>query len=126
MQGTFDRVATFVAKAAITRNARVAIDTTNSGVPAQVILAGANVPAIGIAEYSAAIGDEVAVRLYGSGTMQMIAAVTFAQGAKVYGAASGKIGTTATSTTIVGHALEAATEADDIVHVAPFGAEVAQ
>lgn len=126
MQGTHDNVGSFTAKVAITRNARVAIDTTNSGVPAQVILAGANVPAIGIAEYDAAIGDIVAVRLYGAGTMQMIASAAITQGAAVYGAANGKIGTTATSTTIVGNALEAAGADGDIIHVAPRGCEIAQ
>lgn len=121
MQGTYDNAATFVAGEAITRNARVRINTSGA-----LVLAGANTPAIGVAEYAVADGEACTVRLYGSGTMQMIASEALTVGETVYGAASGKISDTTTGTTIIGQALEAAAADGDIIHVAPYGAEIAQ
>lgn len=122
MQGTFNNVASFIAgTGGVTRNARVTVNTSG-----EAVLAGINDPAIGIAEYAAAAGESVAVRLYGAGTMQMIAAKVLTTGELVYGAADGKISDVAVGSTIVGRALEAAAADGDIIHVAPFGGEVAQ
>lgn len=124
MQGTHDNTVTLMASGAIPRNARVAIPSSNAGAPAQCDAAGANEAAIGVALYAAADGEPVAVRMYGAGTMHMIASKAIDQGEPVYGAADGEITDVSTSAAIIGVALEAAAADQDIILVAPYGREI--
>ncbi len=107
---------TFTAGAAIAKFARVKL---SSGV-----LAAAGVGAsdetleIGVLEDATfTSGDIATVRLRSSqGTTKMIASAAIAAGVAVYGAASGKIATTASGTAI-GVSMEAATADGDVIEV---------
>ena len=103
---------TFVASAAIDQFLRVKL---SSG---QLAAAGADDIDIGTLEEEAfASGDVRAVRLASAtGTRKMVASEAISLGAKVYGAASGKIADTGSGRTI-GIALEAATADGDIIEV---------
>lgn len=90
--------------------------------PGALALAGASDVAIGTAEESAfASGDVIAVRLANAqGTRKMVAAGAISAGSVVYAAADGQVDDT--GTVIQGRALEAATNAGDIIEVMPLGA----
>jgi hypothetical protein len=99
-------VRTFTASEAIAINLRVKL-TANAN---EVAIAGAGEDFIGVAEYPAASGKPVSVRLKNSsGTGNFIAGAAFSYGAPVYGIAAGKVSGTASTNVLVGTALEAAT-----------------
>jgi hypothetical protein len=103
----------FPAAGAITKFSRVTLNSSG-----QVATSAAAEDDIGIAETAAAAaGELVTVRLATqSGTCMAIASGVIAAGAKVYGAATGQIGTTNTNAR-VGIALEAAGAAGDLIEV---------
>lgn len=93
---------TFRATAAIAQNLRVKV-----GSDGRISVAAANETEIGTTERpSFAANDEIAVNLATlEGTTLFVAAGTIAAGAKVYGAAAGKVSATATSAVPIGIAL---------------------
>lgn len=104
-------IRTFEAGGTISQYARVKL---SSG---EVIAAGADDIDIGTCEVLAADGDLVDVRMSNAaGTRFMIASEAIAVGAKVYGAADGKVSDTA-SGRLIGIALEEATADGDIIEV---------
>lgn len=107
-----DPIKTFTSGATIAQYARVKLSSGN------VIAAGANDEDLGTAESQVLTsGDLVDVRLSNAyGTRSMIASEAISLGAKVYGAASGKIADTP-SERFIGKALEAATADGDIIEV---------
>jgi len=113
-------IRTFTANGTLTAKMRVKITSASATSPIQVEAAGAGEQHIGTTEYAAADTTLVAVRLRTyPGTHEGIAADTFAIGATLYGAASGKISDTSSGTAI-GIALEEATAASDIVEFIDF------
>lgn len=97
---------TFRASAAIAQNLRVVV-----GSDGRIAAAGAADADAGVTARPAfAANDEIAVDLPSlEGTTLMTASGTIAAGAKVYGAAAGKVSSTSTSATPIGVALHAAT-----------------
>lgn len=112
-------IRTFTANGAITSKARVKLTGASITSPVQVELAGAGEQHVGVAEFAAASGTLVAVKLRTyPGTHEMVASKVIAQGATVYGAASGLVSDAAVGSAI-GEAVEAAS-ANDIIEVAPY------
>lgn len=104
----------FTATSTVTAFRRVKL-TSASGTAVEH--AGADATHIGVAQNSAAAGEEVTVRLIGrAGTCKVAAAGAFAAGATLYGAAAGLVDDAA-SGTAVGTALEAAATSGDVVEV---------
>lgn len=105
---------TFRTTAAIGQHLRVKV-----GSDGRITAAGANESDIGTtARETFAANEEVAVNLASlEGTDKFVASVEVAIGAKVYGAASGKVGTSATSTQPVGIALSYAAADGDVIEV---------
>jgi hypothetical protein len=104
----------FIATAALGAYVRVKL---SSG---EVVAAGAGEASIGVTEAPCAAGTAVSVRLKNSGgTALFTAAGAFANGATVYGVASGKIDDVVgdPANEIVGTALQAATGDGHIVEV---------
>ena len=117
---TNEGIRTFTANGAITNKARVKLTGGSTTDPVQVEIAGAGEQHIGVAEYAAATGTLVAVKLRTyPGTHEMVASKVIAQGATVYGAASGKISDAAVGSAI-GEAIDAAGANNDIIEVAPY------
>ena len=113
-------IRSFTANGAITDKARVKLTNASTTVPVQVELAGAGEQHIGIAEFAAATGTLVSVRLRTyPGTHEGVATEAFAVGATLYGAATGGIKDTSDGTAI-GIALEEATGVGDIVEFIDF------
>ena len=79
---------------------------------------------LGVTEYSAAAGEDVAVRLLNSGgTVELTAAGAITAGAVVYAAADGEIQAlpaTAATYLQIGIAMEAAAADQDIIEVMPW------
>jgi len=80
---------------------------------------------IGVADYAAADGDNVAVRLLSeAGTLEVTASGVISLDADVFAAADGKVSalpTAAGEYTLVGIAMEAATADGDIIEILPKG-----
>jgi len=113
-------IRTFTASGAITAHARVKITASSSTTPPQVELAGLGEQHAGIAEFAAADGELVSVRLRNyNGTVEAIAASSIAVGAALYGASGGKVASTSSGTTI-GFAVEQATANGDIVEIIQY------
>lgn len=103
---------TFIAGEALEAFRRVKLDTGSGTV---VVYAGAGETAIGVTQDKAASGAAVSVRLIGRGlTIKCEAGEALAEGAALYGAASGKVADTAVGTAVA-TALEAATANGDII-----------
>lgn len=103
-----------VGASALTKHTRVKLA---SGL---LVVAGAGEPAIGTVLDNYASGDVAAVRLFSSGgTFHMVASAAITANALVYGAASGKVSSTATGTCI-GIAKEAASADGNILEVQPL------
>lgn len=80
--------------------------------------AAASVKVVGVAGHDAAVGDKVTVEV--SKPIDLVpAAAAIALGAKVEAAAAGKV-QTATTGTVFGLALSAATAADQLIYVLRF------
>ena len=105
---------TFRTGAAIGQHLRVKV-----GSDATITVAAANDSDVGTtARETFASGEEVAVELASlEGTAKMVAAGVVAIGAKVYGAAAGKVSTTSSSAQPVGIALSAAAADGDVIEV---------
>lgn len=113
-------IRTFTANGALTAKMRVKLTSGSATIPPQVEAAGAGEQHIGITEYAAADGTPVAVKLRTfPGTHEGIAADSFAVGATLYGAASGKISDTSNGTAI-GVAIGSAGADGDIVEFIDF------
>ncbi len=85
---------------------------------ATVVTAGATDVGIGVAEYTAADGEAVAVRLFNAGgTIECVAAGAISAGAAVYAAADGEVA--ASGTLCLGEAIEAATADQDVIEILP-------
>jgi len=113
-------IRTFTASGAVTAHARVKITSASSTTPPQVELAGLGEQHVGIAEYAAADGELVSVRIRNySGTVEAIAASSVAVGAALYGASGGKVASTSSGTTI-GFAVEQATANGDIIEIVQY------
>jgi hypothetical protein len=109
-----ERNKAFIATAAVTAFRRVKL-TSGSGTAVEH--SGAGEAAIGTAQNSAAIGEEVNVRLdNGGGTSKVAVAAGVVLGAAVYNAATGYCDDAASGTSF-GTALEAGTNAGDIIEV---------
>ncbi|HUS46003.1 MAG TPA: capsid cement protein [Phycisphaerae bacterium] len=105
---------TFIATAAVTAFRRVKL-TASSGTAVEH--SGAGEAAIGTAQNTAAIGEEVSVRLDNAGgTHRCVAAGTVVIGAAVYNAATGYVDD-ASSGTSIGTALEGVSNAGDVLEV---------
>lgn len=112
---------TYTANGALGANVRVKLTNASTTAPPQVEVAGLGEQHIGITETAAASGAAVAVRLRTyPGTQEMTAADSFAVGAVLYGAASGKV-SDSSSGSAIGTAMEAATADGDVVEVVPLG-----
>lgn len=118
-------ILTFQAGAAISQFARVKL---SSGVLALAVLAdGPGVELGTLQEASFASGDMRAVKARNfPGSRKMIASAALAIGAKVYTAAAGKVGATATGAFLEGIALTAASADGDIIEVLTECGQVAQ
>ena len=105
---------TFTANGAIPQYSRVVLESAGT-----VAVAAIDDIDIGTATRTAADGDDVSIRLRSAGgTHKMIAVEALACGATVYTENSGKVQDTAASTSyIIGTALEAATADGDIIEV---------
>ncbi|MBF0308122.1 MAG: DUF2190 family protein [Magnetococcales bacterium] len=111
-------VGSFVANGALTRGRRVKATAASS--TRQVEVAGAGEQHIGVVEYDAADGANVAVRMRNhNGTHFGVAADSFAVGAVLYGAAAGKL-SDSSSGSAIGVAISAAGADGDIVEWAPY------
>jgi hypothetical protein len=111
---------TYTANGALGANVRVKLTSASATVPVQVEIAGSGEQHIGITEYAVASGDPVSVRLRTyPGTHEVIGADTFAVGAVLYGAAAGKV-TDSAAGSAIGLAMEACTNANDVVEMVPF------
>lgn len=112
---------TFIAGEAIADKLRVtpAAATTSDPIEVSIAGVGATDPTIGVALYDVAIGEPVAVQLWGQGgTTEAVADGAIGRGVAVYGAAAGKVSTTV-SGDILGYAGEAATADGDIIEIIP-------
>lgn len=113
-------IRTFTANGALTAHMRVKLTAGSATTPPQVEAAGAGEQHMGITEYAAADGALVAVKLRTyPGTHEGIAADSFAVGATLYGAASGKI-SDSSSGTAIGMAIGAAGNDGDVVEFIDF------
>lgn len=111
---------TFTANGALGANVRVKVTGASATVPPQVEIAGAGEQHIGVTEYAVASGAPVTVRLRTyPGTLEVVAADTFSVGAVLYGAGAGKVSDSADGSAI-GQALEACTNAGDLIEMAPY------
>lgn len=111
---------TFTAYGALGEKLRVKIKSGTTTTPPQVELAGAGEQHIGTTEFAVADGGQVSVKLRtASGSHEMIAADSFAVGAVVYGAASGKISDNSSGSAI-GTAKAAASGVGSVVEILPF------
>lgn len=107
---------TFTAGAAVTAKTLVKL---SSGQVVPNTATNADEP-VGVALHDADSGEEVTVDLIGHGkTMEMTASGSISEGASVYAAAGGKIGTTSANRRI-GIALQAASGDGSIIEVLPY------
>ena len=110
-----DREKTFIATAAVTAFRRVKL-TASSGTAVEH--AGAGEACIGVSQNTAAIGEQVTVRMIRPhATHKVVAGGPIVLGAAIYGAADGAVDD-AVSGTAQGTALEVATASGDIIEVA--------
>lgn len=113
-------IRTFTANGALGAKVRVKLTAASATTPPQVEVAGAGEQHIGITEYAVADGALTAVRLRTfPGSHEGIAADSFAVGAVLYGAASGKISDSSNGTAI-GIAIEAAGGDGEIIEFIDF------
>lgn len=85
-----------------------------------LVVAGAGEQGIGVVQDNYAVGDLAAVRLNGSdGTFKVVASAAITANALVYGAASGKVSSTAVGP-VIGVALEAASADGNEIEVLPI------
>jgi hypothetical protein len=113
-------IKTFTANGAIAAKTRVKLTAASTTTPPQVETAGAGEQHIGIAEYAAATGTLVAVRLRTyPGTHECVAAEAVEVGDPLYAAAGGMIKDSSDGTCI-GIAIEQATVLNDIVEFIDF------
>lgn len=120
MAENHDGIRTFTANGALGANVRVKLTNASTTVPIQVESAGAGEQHVGVTEHAAADGAAVAVRLRTApGTVEVTAADSFAVGATLYGAASGRV-SDSSSGTAIGIAAESAGAGGDIVEMVPF------
>jgi hypothetical protein len=111
---------TYTANGALGANVRVKLTSESATVPPQVEVAGLGEQHIGVTEFAVASGSPVTIRLRTyPGTQEMVAADSFAVGATLYGAASGKV-SDSSSGSAIGIAMEAAGQDGDVVEVVPF------
>ena len=114
MASQVERTKSFIATAAVVAFRRVKL-TAASGTAVEH--SGSGEAAIGTAQNSAAIGEEVAVRLdNGGGSTKCMAAAAITIAAAVYNAATGYTDDAAAGTSF-GTALEAATATGDVIEV---------
>ncbi len=113
---------TFTAGEAILAYERVKIESGTVTNPPEVVAATANDRSVGYAQYGAADGDLVSVRVPG-GTGYAIVNKAVSEGAPCYGGAAGKVSDTVTTAALLGHFMEAAAAVDDVVTIYMFGAE---
>lgn len=112
-------VVTMTAEAVLLPNQLVGKGTAANGVIVNVLAS----EAWGVALTGAAIGDPVAVRMLpaGAGTVKLIGGAAVTAGARVYTAATGRVSSTAASTSfLVGRAVEACAAAGDTFEVTPL------
>lgn len=113
-------IRTFTASGAIIAHGRVKIASGTTTTPPQVALAGLGEAHIGVAEYAAADGETLAVKLRNcGGTVEVVANEAISIGATLYGASGGKVADTSSGTAF-GVALEAATALDDIIEMVTY------
>lgn len=111
---------TFIAGEDLGENICVKIESGTTMDPPEVVAAGAGEQHIGVTQFAVADGSPVTVKITATpGTVEVVAADSFARGATLYGAASGKVSDTSSGSAI-GVAVEAATAANDIIEMAPF------
>jgi len=111
---------TFIAGEDLAENIRVKIEGGTTMDPPEVVAAGAGEQHIGVTQFAVVDGTPVTVKITATpGTVEVVAADSFARGAVLYGAASGKVSDTASGSSI-GIAVEAATATGDIIEMAPF------
>lgn len=110
-------IKTFIANGALSAKTRVKITSASATDPIQIEVAGAGEQHIGITEFDVADGDYVAVRLRNfPGTHECVAAGAIAEGAVLYGAASGCIDD-ASSGSAIGVSLKAAASGEIVEFV---------
>jgi len=109
----------YIAGGTITQYAAVKIDATLGLIVTSGVASEDNT-FVGVAQQAAVSGAVVPVTLYGTGTLKCKATAAIAKYAKVYTMADGDVDDVATSLTVVGVAMEAATAADDIIEVSPI------
>lgn len=111
---------TFLAGAALVGNRRVKIASGTITTPPQVVYAAAGEDYIGVTEYAAASGADVAVRLIsapGTYECEVTLSSAIARGTVLYGGANGTVSDAAVGSAI-GVALEAAAATGNIIEVA--------
>jgi hypothetical protein len=111
---------TFIAGEALPAHRHVKIDTNVASSPPTIVFADAGDQGVGFTETAAASGATVAVRLTTApGTVEVEAAETWTLGAVLYSANDGKVADTSAGTAI-GQAMEACTNAGDIIEMVPY------
>jgi hypothetical protein len=122
-EGTHDGNITKAADAAITE--RFLLAKIGSAADRVAVAGAADTPIGVITDEAAAIGDLISVALLGArtSTLRMVASGAISQGALLEPAASGRVqtlGVGAGTHHVVGRALDAATNAGDVIEVDPF------
>lgn len=123
---TVKEIKTFIAGEALAAHRRVRVMTDSPATvtdPPEVVYADAGEDYIGVTEYAAADGAEVACKLNNyPGTIEIECTVSsaIARGTVLYGAADGKI-SDASSGSAQGIAMEAAGASGDVIEVCPWG-----
>ena len=123
---TVKEIKTFIAGEDLAAHRRVKVMTASPATttdPPEVVYADAGEDYIGVTEYAATDGNEVACKLNNyPGTIEMECTVssTIARGTVLYGAADGKI-SDASSGSAQGIAVEAASASGDVIEVCPWG-----
>lgn len=113
-------IRSYTASGAVTAHGRVKIASGTTTTPPQVALAGLGEQHIGIAEFAAADGELVSVRLRNyNGTVEAIAATSISIGTALYGASGGKVSSVSSGTTI-GFNNEASTADGDIIEIIQY------
>lgn len=123
---TVKEIKTFIAGEDLAAHRRVKVMTDSPATttdPPEVVYADAGEDYIGVTEYAATDGNEVACKLNNyPGTIEMECTVdsAIARGTVLYGAADGKI-SDASSGSAQGIAVEAAGASGDVIEVCPWG-----
>lgn len=115
-----EKILTLTAGEALLKYRRVKVKSGTATDPVEVVYADGGEQALGVVERDTASGSPVAIRYLGyGGSVEGCALSSFARGATLYSAASGRIDDAASGTS-TGIALEAATASGDIVEYIPF------